>query len=904
MTRTTRDPGERAFRLLLRAYPREFRRRYAADMIDFYRERVATVGGSARGLTAAWLQLLPDLLASALAERLAPLHRELDRAPKVISHFAHRREAPMSILLQDVRYALRGIRHRPAFATVILTTLALGIGANAAIFAVVDAVLLRPLPFPSPERLIDLSHDDNGGGWTVSEPEFLDYQRGLTSLSGLAAYNGGRLMLAVPGADPILTDYTRVSRDFFGVLGVKPEIGRVFTADEFAPASQARVVVISHGLWVQQYGADPRIVGRTLTLNGTQGTVIGVMPPGFDFPDHETGLWTRWRMNPDSLWTRNNHYLNLVGRLEPNAVLAQLRTQVRTLDQRWPHDFPETYPPNEPILRQASLITEQVLGPTRPYLLALLGAVGFILMIACVNVANLLLVRGETRRKELAIRTALGASGGRLARQMLTESAVLALLGALLGAAIGGLGTRVLVALAPADLPRVDQIGINGRVVAFTVVATIFTTFAFGLAPALRSWRRDAADSLREAGRTSTQATPKFARRALVVTEVALAVVMLSGAGLLVRSLVKLQSIDLGFDPSRVLSAEVTLSAAKYTDTTADELFRQLLGRASRIPGVQSAAAVSYLPITGSDNGWSIMLDGRVLKSISESPAARPEHVTPDYFRTMRIRVLRGRTFTVQDRLGAPPVAMISDGMAKKLWPGVDPIGHTLKMFDPAAPWVTIVGVVADVRARGFQHDAPMTMYFPYSQSGVSAYTQPRRMTVLLRAERDAAAAATPLRRIVSDLDRSAAVSSVVVMDRVVGDSIASRRFATALLAGFAALALALAGIGIYGVVSYGVSQRRHEIGVRLAVGASTSSIMRLVAGEGGRMTAAGFAFGLVGAAAARSLLRSVLVGVGGTDVVTLVDVILALTLVACAACAVPVWRATRVSPTEVLRDG
>ncbi len=903
MTPGTRAPGERAFRLLLHAYPRAFRRLYAEDMIEFYRERIAHGGGSARGFAAAWLQLLPDLLANAVAERFAP-HRERDRAPKVISHFAHRREAPMSILFQDVRYALRGIRTRPGFATIVLATLALGIGANAAIFAVVDAVLLRPLPFPTPERLIDLSHGDDGSGWTVSEPEFLDYQRGLASLSGLAAYSGGSVMFSAPGADPVLVDYSRVSRDFFNVLGVQPEIGRVFTADEFAPASQSRVVVISHGLWVQQYGGDPHIVGRTLTLNGAQGTVIGVMPQGFDFPDHEVGLWTRWRMNPDSLWTRNNHYLNLVGRIAPNASLAQLRTQVRILDQRWPHDFPETYAPNEPILRQGSLVSEQLLGPTRPYLLALLGAVGFVLMIACVNVANILLVRGEARRKELAIRTALGASGSRLARQMLTESAVLALLGALLGAAIGWLGTRALVALAPADLPRVDAIGVNGRVVGFTVAATIFTVLAFGLAPALRSWRHDAADALREAGRTSTQATPRFARRALVVTEVALAVVMLSGAGLLVRSLMKIRSIDLGFDPSRVLSAQVTLQTAKYTDTTADEFFRQLLGRASRIPGVQSAAAVSYLPISGSDNGWSIMLDGRVLKSISESPSARPEHVTPDYFRAMRIRLLRGRGFTAQDRLGAPPVAVISDGMAKKLWPGVDPIGHTLKMFNPDAPWVTIVGVVADVRARGFQHDAPITMYFPYSQSGASAYTQPRRMTVVLRAERNASGAAGPLRRIVRDLDRSAAVSSVMVMDQVVGDSIASRRFATALLTGFASLALALAGIGIYGVVSYGVSQRRHEIGVRLAVGASSSSIMRLVAGEGGRMTAAGFAFGLVGAAATHSLLRSVLVGVGSADLVTLVDVMVALAFVACVACAVPVWRATRVSPTEVLRDG
>jgi putative ABC transport system permease protein len=903
MTRA-RAPGERVFRALLYAYPREFRRRYASDMLEFYRERIAMTGGSPRGVAAAWLHVVPDLLVSALAERFASLHRELDPAPKVVQQFAHRREDHMSILLQDIRYALRGIRQRPGFAAVILATLALGIGANAAIFTVVNAVLLRPLPFANSERLIDLSHGDDGVGSTVSEPEFVDYQHGVTALSRLAAYSGASVMLTVPDGDPTLVVSTRVSRDFFDVLGVKAEIGRVFTPDEFSPTSKARLVVISHGLWVQQYAGDRRIVGRTLTINGAQGTIIGVMPAGFDFPEHETGLWTAWRMNPDSLWTRNNHYLNLVGRIAPNATLAQVRAQVRTLQLRWPHDFPETYPPNEPISRQASPLVDQVLGPTRPYLLALLGAVGFILMIACVNVANLLLARGETRRKELAIRTALGASRQRVARQMLTESSVLAVLGALFGVGLSWFGTRVLAALAPADLPRVDQINVDARVVAFTVAVTIITAFAFGLVPAVRAWRGDAADSLRDEGRTSAQGQSRFARRALVVTEVALAVVMLSGAGLLVRSLIKLQSIDLGFDPSRVLSVRVTLPSAKYNDTTADEYYRQLLGRAARIPGVASIAAVSYLPISGSDNSWSIMLDGRVLQSISESPDARPENVTPEYFRAMRIRVLRGRVFTDQDRMGAPPVAVISEGMAKRLWPNVDPIGHTLKMFNPTAPWVTIVGVVADVRARGFQREAPMTMYFPYSQSAASAYVQPRRMTIVARAARDPAALATPLRRIARELDRSAAVSDVLSLDQVVGDSIASRRFATALLGGFAALALVLAGIGIYGVISYGVSQRRHEIGVRLAMGASSVSIIRLVAGEGGGMTAAGLAFGLAGASATQALLRSVLVGVRGTDLVTLVGVMTALLIVACVACAMPIWRATSVSPTEVLRTG
>jgi predicted permease len=378
---------------------------------------------------------------------------------------------------------------------------------------------------------------------------------------------------------------------------------------------------------------------------------------------------------------------------------------------------------------------------------------------------------------------------------------------------------------------------------------------------------------------------------------------MLAGAGLLVRSLIKLQQIDLGFDPSHVLTMQVTLPGRKYNDTTADAYFQQLLSRASKLPGAKTAAAVSYLPISGSDNGWSIMIDGRVLKTIAESPSARPENVTPEYFRAMSIRVVRGRAFDDQDRMSAPLVAVISEGMARKLWPGVDPIGHTLKMFTETAPWVTIVGVVADVRARGFQKQVPETMYFPYSQSGQSAYGLPYSMTLVVRATGDASALTGSLRSVLRALDPTVPISAVATMDQVVGGSIASRRFATTLLAGFAMLALGLAGIGIYGVIAYGVSQRTYEIGVRMAMGASPNSIMRLVMSEGGRMTVVGLMLGLVGAALVDRLLRAMLVGVSVTDVPTLVGVSVVLVLVAACACLLPARRATAVSPTEALRN-
>jgi putative ABC transport system permease protein len=520
-----------------------------------------------------------------------------------------------------------------------------------------------------------------------------------------------------------------------------------------------------------------------------------------------------------------------------------------------------------------------------------------------VNVANLLLVRGEARRKEFAIRTALGASGSRLLRQMLTESMLFAAFGAIVGVGVAWLGVRGLIAIAPEDVPRLDQVGVDVRVVLFTAAITIATGLLFGITPAVRGIRDDSSDSLREGGRTSGHGASALARRGLVVAEVALAVVMLAGAGLLVRSLVKLQEIDLGFDPSNVLTMQVTLPPGKYNDTTADAYLQQLLARASRLPRARAAAAVSYLPISGSDNGWSIMIDGRVLKTIAESPSARPENVTPDYFRAMSIRVIRGRGFTEQDRMGAPLVAVISDGMAKKLWPGVDPIGHTLKMFSEEKPWVTIVGVVADVRARGFQNTIPETMYFPYSQSGQSSYGLPYSMTLVVRATGKATELTAPLRNVVRELDSTVPISSIASMDQIVGDSIASRRFATTLLAGFAALALALAGIGIYGVISYGVSQRTYEIGVRMAMGASPGSIMRLVMSEAGRMTVIGLALGLVGAVLVDRLMRTMLVGVSATDAPTLLAVSAVLAAVAATACLLPARRATAVSPTEALRN-
>ena len=883
------------YRALLRLYPRDFRARYAEDMVAFYRERVR-VGN------APWLEVFPDLILTAIAERFAWVNRDLAPAPTIVRTYSRHRGSSMSILRQDLSYALRGMRRRPGFAAVVLATLALGIGANAAIFTVVNAALLRPLPFARADRVVDFAHQDPY--WSVSEPEFVDYARGVTALSKLAAYTAPAVTITHDDAEPVRTSAARVSRDFFDAVGVKPVLGRTFAADEFAPGSRARVIVLGHRIWVQEFGADPRIVGKTVRINTTVFTIVGVMPPDFTFPDASAAVYTPWRFNPDSMWTRNNHYLRMVGRLADGASIEQARSQANTLAARWLHDYPETYAPDHPLHPVIAPIADYLLGRTRPYLIALLGAVGFILLIACVNVANLFLVRGESRRKELAIRTALGASGGRMMRQLLTESLVFAIAGALLGVGLAWIGTRGLIALAPGDLPRADQIRVDGRVVSFTVVITILTGLIFGALPAVRVRRTDSAETLREGGKTSALSASGLARRTLVVAEIALAVVMLSGAGLLVRSLLNLQAVDLGFKPDRLMTMEVTMPRPRYNDTTSDELIRQVLARVAHAPGVEAASAVSYLPISGSDNGWSILIDGHVVTRISDAPYARPENVTPDYFRAMSIRLLRGRTFTEQDRMGAAPVAVVSEGMAKKLWPGVDPIGHQLKMFSDQAAWATIVGVVADVRARGFQQDVPETMYFPYAQSGQTSYGVPSSMTLVVKTTGDPSTVAPTVRRIVHEADRTIPIASVSTMDRVVGDSIASRRFATILLLGFSLLAVMLAGIGIYGVMSYGVSQRRGEIGIRVAMGASPASIARLIATEAGRVTATGLALGLVGALSVGRLIQALLVGVGRADLATMAGVMAMLAIVAAVACIIPTRRATAVSPTEALREG
>jgi putative ABC transport system permease protein len=550
------------------------------------------------------------------------------------------------------------------------------------------------------------------------------------------------------------------------------------------------------------------------------------------------------------------------------------------------------------------LVHDSVVGTTRPYLLSLLGAVAFVLLIACVNVANLLLARGEGRRKELAIRTALGASRRRVVAQLLTESGVLALCGGFVGIALAWAGVRVLVRLAPSTIPRLADVHVDVSVLAFTLAISLATGLLFGLVPALRAARSDTSETLKDGGKASSPGLARSARGGLVIAEVALAVAILTGAGMLVRSLRALQHTDIGFDPSSVLTMQVSLPPRSYDDARSVQFFTDLLERVRAMPGVRSTAAMGWTPMVDEGGRWSIMVDGRVLKTIAEAPSPQPAQVTPGFFKTLGISMLQGRALADGDRSDAPMVAVVNEAMVRELWPGQNPIGHTFKMFNDQAPWITVVGLARDIQSSGIRQEVPPTFFVPYAQAGKSAYYTPLVMTLAVKTTGDPLLLAPPVRQAVRALDNIVPISEVRSLEDVVGASIGSRRFTTTLLTTFASLALLLAGIGIYGVIAYGVSQRTYEIGLRMALGAEQRSVLALIMSEGLRLTLAGVAIGIAGGLGVAHGIRSLLVGVGVVDLPTLVAVASILVGVAALASGLPARRAMRINPTEALRGG
>jgi len=800
----------------------------------------------------------------------------------------------MKSLLQDVRYGLRRLSKSPGFTIVAAGALALGIGANTAIFSVVNAVLLRPLPYPAPDELVQVWETrprQNMASVEASPNEFLAWAAEGRSFRHLAAVDFANYNLTGRG-EPERVTAALVSAEYFPAFGVAPAAGRAFLAEEDQPGKE-NVVVLTHDFWQTRFGGDPSVLDQTVSLDGAACAVVGIMPRGFRLPQ-DAKLARPIAFAPEARTRAGSHYLQVFGRLAGGVTREQAGAELSGIAARLEQTFASTNAGHGVVLVP---LREQLVGDVRPALLVLLGAVGLVLLIACANLANLLLARAEGRRKEVAVRAALGASRWRIVRQLLAESVLLAAAGGGLGLLLAVWGVDLLVSLDPAGVQRVGEVALDAGVLAFTVALSLATGLVFGLAPALQASKTDFVETLKEGGRSSTgPARAGRLRGALVVSEVALTLVLLVGAGLLVKSFARLLDVDPGLDPRGVLTLDLSLPPAKYAERRQVAAFyERLLGEVAALPGVEVAGAVSVLPLGGDDNSNFVEIEGRPPLAPGQALRAGRRNASPDYFRALRVPLKSGRALAPSDAADAPPAAVINEAMARAFFPGEDPVGKRLRTGDNN-PWVTIVGVVGDVRHRGLDVDTRPEMFFPHAQS------PSRQMSLVVRSGGDPLALVGAVRERVRAVDKDQPVGNVKTMEAWVAESVASRRFAVLLLAAFALVAAGLAAVGIYGVVSYGVAQRTHELGLRLALGAQRSDVLRLVIRQGMKMTLVGAAVGLAAALALTRLMAGLLYGVSATDPLVFAGVALLLVAVALLACYVPARRATRVDPMVALR--
>jgi putative ABC transport system permease protein len=800
----------------------------------------------------------------------------------------------MDTLLRDIRYGARSLLKRPGFTAIALIALALGIGANTAIFSLVNAVLLRPLPFAEPDRLVWVFGNIRNGGnrASVAPLDFLDYRTQNTTFEEFAALFSFPLALNLTGnGEPERLSATGVTGNYFQALGVKAALGRTFQLENESTGHD-QVAVLSYGLWQKRFGGDAAIVNKTFTLDGRKFEVMGVMPQDFSFPQ-TAELWVPINFNysPD-MKQRKAHFMRPIGRLKPGVTLAQAQADTDVIARRLEAQYPDTNTGWS--LRLVSL-REQLVGNTRPTLLLLFGAVGLVLLIACANVANLLLVRAATREREIALRTAMGASRWRIVRQMITESVLLSLVGGSLGALLAIWGVEVLVTLSAGSIPATARVGIDATVLAFTLLISVVTGVLFGLAPALRTMKLNLTESLKEGGRSGSEGGRRNRTRSvLVVLESAIAVVLLIGAGLLIRSLIQLQNTNPGFDANNVLTMRVDLSRQKYeTPEKAANFFTQLESRVAGLPGVENVGFVSELPLSGQLNDMPFTVEGRPPVAINEAFGADWRRVNQQYFKALQIPLLRGRNFTDQEVRQSAKVLVISERLASSVFPNEDPIGKRLVMVIGKEPW-EIIGIVGDIRHRGLGSDPDAAMYVPTYQIGGT--------NLVIRTQGDPTNLAAAVRKEVQAIDPDQPVAAVRTMDQWVDRSVAEPRYRTALLGLFAVLALVLASTGIYGVMSYSVTQRTHEIGVRMALGARRFDVMRMIVRQGMVLVLLGVGLGLLGAIGLTRLMSTLLFGVTAKDPATFVAVAALLTLVAFVACYLPARRATKVDPLVALR--
>ena len=799
----------------------------------------------------------------------------------------------MTTLIQDLRYAFRMLLKNPGFAAVAVIALALGIGANTAIFSVVNTILLRSLPYDDPDRLIVVKENKlpQFPEFSVSPGNFLDWQKQNASFEKLAAVQGSSYNLVTSDAEPERLDGARVSAGLFEMLGVKPVQGRTFLEEEDQPGHQ-NVVVLSSNLWKRRFGSDPNIIGQSITMSAASYTIIGIMPPSFQFPDRDIDLWTPIAFTAAQAQQHGSHYVAVIGRLKPGVTTEQARTEMSGIAARLAEQYPNSNAGWSTIVVP---MQQFEVRDIKPALLVLLGAVALVLLIACANVANLLLARSTARQKEIAIRTALGASRSRVVRQLLTESVLLAVVGGGAGLLLAAWGTRSLLALAPEDLPRVKDVALDGRVLGFTLLVTLITGIVFGLVPALQASRPNLNETLKEGGRGTTGGHHRI-RSSLVITEVALALVLLVGAGLLIRSFIRLQQVNPGFNTKNAMSANVALPGRKYPNSDQYlSFFTQLMEKIAALPGVVAVGATQSLPIQG-DYLVGFNIQGRPPDPPGEDKSTNYYAVTPDYFKAMGIPLLRGRLFTEQDSKNAPRVAVINETMARTYFSDEDPIGKGINLSQGREGFREIVGIVGDVKQYGLAQPTTLQTYEPYLQMPFSA------VTLIVRTEGNPAALSGSIRSEVLALDKEQPVSRIRTLDQIISGSVQQQRFTMLLLGVFAAVALILAAVGLYGVMSYAVTQRTHEIGIRMALGANTGNVLRLVVGHGMLLALIGVFIGLGGAFAFTRLMSKLLFAVSTTDPVTFAGISVLLTGVALVACLVPARRATKVDPMVALR--
>ena len=821
----------------------------------------------------------------------------------------------MSTLLQDLRYSFRTLTNSPAFALAAVLSLAIGIGANAAVFSIVNALLLRPLPYKDSERLVILWNRSPGLNITedwFSTAQYFDIKTSHHGLEQVAIAIGGNYNLTGWG-EPERVGTIRVSSSLLPMLGQHAELGRLFVADEDLPGRTA-TAVLSYGTWARRYGSDPNILGKKIILNGVPYEVVGVMPRSFSLPREvmptldgaeQAEILLPLPMAADAAQNRDHEDYNIIGKLKPGVSVRQAQAEMDTITARLRHDYPEQYPPNGGLTFGIVPLMEQVVGDVRRTLWLLLGAVGFVLLIACANVANLQLSRAVARQKEMAVRTALGATRLRVVRQLLTESVLLALCGGVLGVLLGYASVHWIHLLGRQSVPRLDDVRIDGVALLYTFLISILSGMLFGLAPAWRLSRLNLQTTLQDTSRGSAGVSAVWGRgnnlrRLLVVSELALCVMLLIGAGLLIRSFVRVKDVSPGFNPQNVLTLELTMSGGKYKDKQAVlAAYHELWERLERLPGVTAAGAVTSLPLSQMYAWGPITVEGRVPPAGEKFINADTRMTSGHYFQAMGIPLLEGRFFDDHDVAANPRVAIIDEYMAQQLWPNQDPVGkrfHIGGITETTSPWITIVGVVGRVKQYTLDSDSRIAFYLPQTQ-----YVT-RAMNVVLRSSTDPSALAGAVKQQIHELDSDLPLYNVLTMQHRLDESLARRRFSMLLLGVFAGIALALATIGIYGVMAYLVNQGTREIGIRMAVGATPNSILGLIVGKGMALAVCGAAVGVLGAFALTRLLQSLLFGVRATDGLTFCGIPLLLILIALLASYIPARRAARVDPAASLR--